>query len=156
MLLSSSVDFLPGILIWWNLELRCERLQGGCWESMISQQACRLPASASSSSAAGLRNLLQAAVVTKLTKWVFSLLLLLQQQHLQQQLLLFFRSCSCLVHARILHTSLDSKTPNPRFLQILAPIQSQIPEIPSHINVIQPRNGMCFVRFSDVLRFDLD
>jgi hypothetical protein len=86
----------------------------------------------------------------------FSLLLLLQQQHLQQQLLLFFRSCSCLVHARILHTSLDSKTPNPRFLQILAPIQSQIPEISSHIHVIQPRNGMCFVRFSNVLGFDLD
>ncbi len=86
----------------------------------------------------------------------FSLLLLLQQQHLQQQLLLFFRSCSCLVHARILHTSLDSNTPNPKFLQILAPIHSQIPEIPSHIHVIQPRNGMCFVRFSDVFGFDLD
>lgn len=30
-LLSSSVDFLPGILIWWNLELRCKRLQRECW-----------------------------------------------------------------------------------------------------------------------------
>ncbi len=71
LLLSSSVDFLPGILIWWNLELRCKRLQGECWESMIPQQECRLPASAPSSSAAGFRNLLQAAVATKLTKWVF-------------------------------------------------------------------------------------